>query len=386
VRAPSVLPRSYGWGIDMTDEQRAELASPPRRGRRVWRLLAALAAVPPLLVLGVQAVSPPARVPVLAPVAVRQQPSGTSQRIAHRYDSAIVDVNTVLVGGQAAGTGVVLTSDGEILTNYHVVEGSRSITVTISNGARRFAATVIGSSPSADVALLRARGASGLSTVRLGRSSAVAVGDRVVAIGNALNEPGPPTVTEGNVTGFARAITVRSRLGRDEELQNLIATDAELAPGNSGGPLFDARGEVIGINTAADTHRFSTVGDGYAIPIEDALRIVRRIQAGDDSRDVRIGARAFLGVTVRAGIVTGRGTRGSGVFVSGVANHSAADAASIAPGDRITALGGVSLGSSNDLTDVMDTKRPGDRVRVRWIGLDGKPHAATVRLGRSPVA
>jgi S1-C subfamily serine protease len=305
--------------------------------------------------------------------------------IADRHDAAIVDIHTTLNGGEAAGTGIVLSADGEILTNYHVVEGASSIAVTISNGSERYRATVIGSAPADDIAVLKAQGASDLATVETGDSTNLSVGDRVVAIGNALNQPGDPAVTEGAVTGLDRSITVRSEFGSAERLDNLIETSAQLEPGNSGGPLFDAAGQVIGINTAAETGRFSfdRTSDGYAIPIVHAVKIVRQIEAGDSTREVRIGPRAYLGVTMRTAARFGGD---GGVLVAGVAPDSAADGVGILAGAQITAVDGIELGTSSDLTDVMDTKRPGDRLRVEWIDRGGRQHAATVRLGTSPVA
>lgn len=305
--------------------------------------------------------------------------------IADRHDAAIVDIHTTLNGGEAAGTGIVLTADGEILTNYHVVEGASSITVTISNGSERYHASVIGSAPADDIALLQADDASGLATVDVGDSSSLSVGDRVVAIGNALNQPGDPAVTEGEVTGLDRSITVRSEFGSAEQLDNLVETSAQLEPGNSGGPLFNAAGQVIGINTAAETGRFSfdRSSDGYAIPIVPAVKIVRQIEAGDSTREVRVGPRAYLGVTVRAADRLGGD---GGVLVAGVASDSAADGAGILAGAQITTVDGVELGVSSDLTDVMDTKRPGDRARVEWVDRGGRQRAAMLRLGTSPVA
>ena len=305
--------------------------------------------------------------------------------IADRHDAAIVDVHTTLNGGEAAGTGIVLSADGEILTNYHVVEGASSITVTISNGSARYRASVIGSAPADDIAVLKADGASDLATVEVGDSTNLSVGDRVVAIGNALNQPGDPAVTEGAVTGLDRSISVRSEFGAAERLDNLIETSARLEPGNSGGPLFDASGQVIGINTAAETGQFSLdrSSDGYAIPIAHAVKVVRQIEAGQSTRVVRVGPRAYLGVTVR----TANQFRGDGgALVAGVASDSAADGAGILAGAQITAVDGVELGTATDLTDVMDTKRPGDSVRVEWVDRGGRQHAATVRLGTSPVA
>ena len=179
----------------------------------------------------------------------------SADAIAKQSDSAIVDVTTRLTNGEAAGSGIVLSSNGEILTNYHVIQGASSISVRISNSSESYAAKVIGTDPADDVALIKARGAKGLATLHTGDSSKLSVGDRVVAIGNALARPGPPTVTEGEVTALHRSITVHNDFGDSDNLSNLLEIDAQLEPGNSGGPLFNAAGKVVGINAAVEAPR-----------------------------------------------------------------------------------------------------------------------------------
>jgi S1-C subfamily serine protease len=349
--------------------------------RLTGRLLAAsLAAAATLLV-------PATAIGAAVPNAVaREELSGDA--IAARSDSAIVDVITRTTNGEAAGTGIVLTSNGEILTNYHVVEGSTSINVTISNASQRFSAKVVGTDRADDVALLQAKNANGLKTIALGKSAGVSVGDRVIAIGNAFNRPGKPTVTEGTVSALGRSITVFGDFGAAEQLSDLIQTDAQIAPGNSGGPLFNSAGEVIGVNTAAETGRRLTAGSGsgYAIPIDDAMKVVRQIESGRSRGNVHVGPRAVLGVNIRDGDQGFGSGSMSGVLVVGVSPGSGAESAGIVRGDQIVAVDGTNVGSVRALTKVMNVHKPGERMSVVWVDQAGQRHHATARLQASPTA
>jgi S1-C subfamily serine protease len=328
--------------------------------------------------------------------------SSTSRRtldattIAATNDPAIVDVVSTLgyQGGEAAGTGVVLTRTGEILTNNHVIQGATSITVKISNGSQSFRATVVGTDTVDDLAVLHAQGASHLATVTLGNSAQPSVGQAVVAIGNAYNRQGSPTVTEGSITGLNRSITVTSDNGTPEQLSRLIETDASLAPGNSGGPLFDNQGRVIGINTAASTSTvaISTANsrnDGFAIPINDAVKIVNTINTGQSSGNIHLGPSAFLGVEVRAttglpGSDQQSGTAAGGAQVVGVEPGTAAATAGITAGDTLTTLNGQAVSSSTDVSKIIGSRRPGDRISVSWTAQTGSQRHATVQLGTGP--
>ena len=303
--------------------------------------------------------------------------------IATNADPAIVDVTATLgfQNGEAAGTGMVLTSNGEILTNNHVIADASSLSVKISNRSQTYPATLVGTDPTDDVAVIQAQGVSGLSTVPLGNSSSLSVGDGVVAIGNAYNRPGPPTVTQGNVTALGRSITVRSDFGSAEALSDLIEHNAQLEPGNSGGPLFDAAGKVVGMNTAAATGAIPTSGtnDGFAIPIADALTIVHQIETGKSGGNVTVGAPGFLGVEVRDS-GGGRFNDGSGPTVVGVQPSSPASNAGLVAGDQITAVDGTSVSTSDQLTQLIQSKHPGDTVRITWVDRSGQEQSASVRL------
>lgn len=203
--------------------------------------------------------------------------------IADKVNPGVVDIAARVDFGESRGTGIVLTSSGEVLTNYHVIDGASSIRVTDVGNGKTYFATVVGSDPSHDIAVLQMEKASGLKTVTIGDSSKVAVGDSVVALGNALGVGGTPDVVTGKVTALNQSITATDEGGQNpEDLTGLIQTSAALQPGDSGGPLVDAQGKVIGIDTAASIRfRFrraqSTGSASYAIPINQALEIARKI-------------------------------------------------------------------------------------------------------------
>jgi S1-C subfamily serine protease len=327
-------------------------------------------------------------------------PSLNSAVIAAATDSSIVDITSTLAGqgGEAAGTGMVLTASGEILTNNHVIANATSVVVKVSNGSQTFPAKVVGTDAVHDVAVLQAQGASGLPVIPLDNSSQVSVGDSVVAIGNALNRPGPPTVTEGTITGVARSITVQNDVGVAEQLSNLFETTAQLEPGNSGGPLFDTPGRVIGMNTAATTGSNPNFGsnDGFAIPINDAIGIVHQIEHAPGTGTVNPGAPGFLGVNVQfngsAGdgghSPAGRASSGdqgrAGALVVGVQAGSPAENAGLVPGDEIVSVDGQTVTSSTTFTQVIGAKHAGDTVQISWVDQQGNHHSAAIQLASPP--
>jgi S1-C subfamily serine protease len=173
--------------------------------------------------------------------------------VAAKVSPGLVDVNTVLgyENARAAGTGIVLTSDGEVLTNHHVVEGATSITVTDIGNGKTYTASVAGYDEQHDIAVLKLKDASGLQTAKTGNSDQVKLGDQVVGVGNAGGTGGTPSYAAGKVTGLNQAITATDENGQDpENLTNLIETDANIQAGDSGGPLVNANGEVIGVDVA----------------------------------------------------------------------------------------------------------------------------------------
>ncbi|MGH9302407.1 MAG: S1C family serine protease [Acidimicrobiales bacterium] len=181
---------------------------------------------------------------------------------------------------KGAGTGMILTSSGEVLTNNHVIDGASAVTVTLHGQTKPVPATVIGADPVHDVALLQIVGAHGLPTVTLGSSNAAAVGDTVLAIGNALALAGGPSVTEGIISAEGRSISTNN----GEHLSGLIQTDAAINPGNSGGPLVNTAGQVIGMNTAvvqsAGASQAIAQNIGFALAIDQVKPIINRLAAG----------------------------------------------------------------------------------------------------------
>jgi S1-C subfamily serine protease len=285
----------------------------------------------------------------------------------------VVDVTTVLgyAGGEAAGTGMLLTSDGEVLTNNHVVEGATSITVTVLGTGESYDATVVGTDPTDDVAVLQLAGAAGLDTVQTDED-AVAVGDAVTAVGNAGGAAGT-SAAAGTVTALDQSITATDESGQDaEQLTGLIEIAADVEAGDSGGPLYDAQGEVTGMDTAAS----STGGQAYAIPIATALSIVGQIEDGVDDGTVHQGSPAFLGVSLQDGP--------GGATVAGVVPGGPAEEAGLAAGDTVTAIGGIAVTSAGDVSTALADLEPGDRVTVTWTGTTGAAQSATVTLATGP--
>jgi len=316
--------------------------------------------------------------------------SPAASQLASRVDPGVVDVNTRLgySGGAAAGTGVVLTSSGEVLTNNHVVEGATSISVADVGNGRTYSATVVGTDPSDDIAVIKLTGASGLATVQVGNSSSVSVGDGVVAIGNAGGTGGAPSVSSGSVTALGQSITASDdAAGTSEQLTGLIQTDASLQPGDSGGPLVNASGKVVGIDTAASSgFQFQTgSSESFAIPIDEAMSIARQMEAGHASSTVHIGPSAFLGIQVASADSVGAASS-SGAGVEGVLSGTPAQAAGLAQGDVITAVDGQAIDSPATLSSVMAQHHPGDQVQVTWTDTSGQQHTATVQLTSGPAA
>ncbi len=313
--------------------------------------------------------------------------------IAAKVDRGVVDINTQLgyAKGKGAGTGMVLTSTGEVLTNNHVVDGATRITATVVTTGRTYTASVVGTDPTDDVAVIRLQGASGLETITAAKSSSVAVGDPVVAVGNAGGRGGTPSVVTGTVVALNQTITASDDNGRNaRQLTNLVEVDAPIEAGDSGGPLVDRTGAVIGMDSAAQVsgHRFqSTTSAGYAIPIDKAVSVAQQIEAGKASTTVHIGLPAFLGVQVAgdAGQGLGGGGAGSGgALVTGVEPNTAASGIGLQAGDTITSVNGNPVGSASDLTARLRAARPGDQVTIGWTDQSGTQHTARARLTTGP--
>jgi S1-C subfamily serine protease len=297
----------------------------------------------------------------------------------------VVDINTVINYGaeEAAGTGIVLSTNGEILTNNHVIDGATSIKVTIVSTGKSYTATVVGDDPTDDVAVLQLSGASGLATAKLGDSSSVAVGNTVTAVGNAGGTGGTPSAATGSVTALNQSITATDEGGgNSENLTGMIEINADIQAGDSGGPLYSTSGSVVGIDTAASSQSFNSTTTGFAIPINKALSIAKQIESGTETSTIHIGPTAFLGVELGSGAASSFGSNGA--TISGVVDGSAAQQAGLAAGDTITAVNGQSVSSATDLSTALAAFQPGQKVTLTWVDSSGQSHSATVTLGSGP--
>ncbi|MGC8471028.1 MAG: S1C family serine protease [Acidimicrobiales bacterium] len=331
--------------------------------------------------------------------------------IAAKVTPGLVDINTVLgyETEEAAGTGMVLTPTGKVLTNNHVIEGSTKISVTDLGNGKTYAASVLGYTRTQDVAVIQLKGASGLETVHIGNSSSVKVGEPIVGIGNAGGTGGRPSAAGGSVTALDQSITASDQgsLGTTtEHLTGMIETNADIRPGDSGGPLVTTSGTVVGMDTAASAAQgFSfqgvSTGQGYSIPINEAMSFARQIIAGKSSSTVHIGGTPFLGVYVEATTTrTTVGGFGFGSTVTGTPSSTAAPAtgaavanvipgtpaqrAGLAPGDVITKVAGATVTSPSGLTKIMLRYHPGNSVSVAWTTRSGQSESATVTLANGP--
>jgi S1-C subfamily serine protease len=332
----------------------------------------------------------------------------TTAQIQSKVDPGLVDIVTNLgyQNGQAAGTGMVLTSSGEVLTNNHVIRGATQIKATDVGNGRTYTAKVVGYDETDDVAVLQLQGASGLQTVTPS-SASVSVGEKVVALGNAEGKGGAPSKAVGKVTGLGRTITASDEdSATSEQLSGMIQTNAPIQPGDSGGALVNQAGDIVGMNTAASTGVSTTGFQGqssqgqtqaFAIPISKAERIAGQIEAGQASAKVHIGQTAFLGVQVSAGS-TGSGdfggfggnggssTAGSGAQVAGVVSGSAAAQAGLTEGDEITSVAGHTVTSASGISSTLATYHPGAKITIGWTDQEGQSHTATVTLTTGPAA
>jgi S1-C subfamily serine protease len=367
--------------------------------------------------------------------AAEQHQAMNDQAVYKQVEPGIVDVTANLQYRQetAKGTGFVIdAAKGLVLTNNHVIDQATSVTVTMVTSGKSYPARILGYDATDDVALLQVRGAA-LTAVRTGDSSLVGVGLPVLAIGNEAGQGGSPTVAPGVISSLGRTIVASDQSsGLTEVLHGMFQTSADIRPGDSGGPLADAAGRVIGIDTAAGG---SAVYSGYAIPINQALPIARQIAAGRPGPGshgspglggkVQIGLPAFLGLLLpdstspdperqdsrelrqdsrelrQAGAVTSA-TREcsstsdvpaapahvapvrSGALVDGVLCGTPADQAGIFTGDVITSVAGQQVSSPGALTARLRRYHPGSVVPLSWTGPDGRLHTAVVTLTAGP--
>ncbi len=308
----------------------------------------------------------------LAP-AVAASPAGAAGHSAHPVKAGpnvgIVDIYTTLgyEDGLAAGTGMILTRSGEVLTNNHVIEGATKFKVVDVTTHRRYTANVVGYSVSRDIAVLQLAHASGLRTVKRGGAIPLHVRMRIVARGNAQGLGGQPKVARGQIIALHQQILAKDEGGDTETLNNVIATDAPVVPGYSGGPLENGQNRVLGIVTAGST---SGVHRGFAIPLKQALQLARRIESGKPNAIVHVGPTAFLGVELKD-------VSGGATIWSIVADKPAA-AAGLVKGDVITSLNGATISSVADVRTTVLSLVPGKAVPIGWTDTNGTAQTGTI--------
>jgi S1-C subfamily serine protease len=355
-------------------------------------LLLALVASACTLSLGSQSASPAAAIPAdtlnATPLPAANEPV---EAVVQRVLPAVVNVTTDISGaqgsGQGVGTGFIVRSDGVIVTNCHVVEAASKITVFTSDAdPKQFNARVIGSDCLHDLAVLKID-ATNMPTVQLGNSSDLALGQRVVALGYALALDGGPTVTSGIVSSLDRTITAQDPncavetcgANQTRTYSNIIQTDAAINHGNSGGPLVNMQGQVVGINSAGDDNAQNI---GFAIAIDSVKQTIT------DAEDSPLAPSAYLGVVtsdVTADLAFQFGLKvDKGAYVVSTTTDGPAQGAGIREGDVIVSIDGHDVTSGQDVGDILEGLKPGQQVPVGIVGIDGAHQTITVTLAARP--
>jgi S1-C subfamily serine protease len=271
------------------------------------------------------------------------------------------DVQSDFGEGQSVGTGVITTADGEIITNAHVVDGATAIRVRLAGESEPIPATLLASDPGNDLALLRIAG-DGYTPATFAQPASVQIGDEVVAIGFALDLDGEPSVTLGIVSALDRTIETQG----DVYLDGLIQTDAAISSGNSGGPLVNAAGEVVGINTAVARGDFQTAASniGFAISVKEVIPVIDALRQHSEGSVPEDG---YLGVTL-----TDRNDGGQGAIVDSVESGTPAADAGVLPGDVVVEVDGSPINGMTGLVAAIRDRAPGDQVEIVVIR-DGDP-------------
>ncbi|OBJ21092.1 serine protease [Mycobacterium colombiense] len=277
-----------------------------------------------------------------------------------------------------AGTGIVIDPNGVVLTNNHVISGATDISAFDVGNGQTYAVDVVGYDRTQDIAVLQLRGASGLPTAAIGGEATV--GEPIVALGNVNGQGGTPNAVTGKVVALNQSVSATDTLtGAQESLGGLIQADAPIKPGDSGGPMVNNAGQVIGVDTAAtDSYKMSG-GQGFAIPIGRAMGVAGQIRSGAGSNTVHIGPTGFLGL----GVMDNNGT---GARVQRVVNAGPAGAAGIAPGDLITGVDNVAITGATSMTEVLVPHHPGDTIAVHYRSNDGAERTANITLAEGPPA
>ena len=318
-------------------------------------------------------------------------PNGESiPKLVQRLLPSVVSIDVTGAAGEDQGTGMIISSTGLVITNNHVISSATSggtITVTRSGTTKKLPATLIGTNPINDVALIRINNISGLPAISFGNSKQLNVGDAVVAIGNALGlAAGTPTVTTGIVSALGRTVTASSSAST-ETLNDMIQTDAAINPGNSGGPLLDSAGNVIGMNTAvAGTlpDGSSAQNIGFAIPAANIQALLKQLIAGQTV----INHGAYMGVEIESLTPALQQqyhfSVSSGAVIMSVVAGTAAANAGLKQGDIIVGINGTKIGGGADVQQVISYRHPGDLVTLSIVR--GTKHLSIkLTLGTKPV-
>jgi S1-C subfamily serine protease len=325
--------------------------------------------------------------------------TSAAAKIAAKVDVGVVDITTQssYSSSSAAGTGMILSSNGLILTNNHVIDGATSISVRVVSTNTTYTASVLGYSVTGDVALLQLKGASGLTPVSTANSSTVRATEAVVGVGNAGGVGGTPSYAPGAVLATNQSLTASDpdNLTGAEKLTGMIQIAASIQPGDSGGPLVNTDGQVIGMDTAGSSSgsgygfsdNTSANTQGYAIPINTALAIARTIESGTSTSSVHVGATPILGIEISP-TLSGYGGFGSapvtGVQISGLATGTPAASSALTAGDVITALNGQSVTTATQLSTIVQKLAPGAVVKVSYTTSTGTSGTTNVTLVAGP--
>lgn len=325
-----------------------------------------------------------------------QQGSGSTQQSTDNLDisaaSAAESTGIVLIdtkleyqGAAAAGTGIVLSSDGLVLTNNHVVNGSTSVQVTTTDGTT-YDATVVGTDPTQDVAVLQLDGASGLTTATIDKDNNLAVSDAVTAVGNAEGG-GELMAADGVVTDLNASVTPSTQAAsgtttKENTLTNMIEIDADVVSGDSGGAVLDAQGEVVGMTTAASSGTANITG--YAIEIDTALSVAQDIIDGVQTDTNTLGTPAFLGIALADAQSGSTSSTVAGAAVAGVYDNTPAAEVGLAAGDTITAVDGIAVGSASELQGLIAEYTPGTQITLTWTTSTGAEQSGTTTLTEGP--
>ncbi len=344
-----------------------------------------LVAVPAVLGLGLAAPPAPARA---APSTLALDrfgdfptlPLDPSAMVA-QVGPQVVNINTKLGYNNAvgAGTGILIDPNGVVLTNNHVISGATDISAFSVGDGRTYGVDVVGYDRTQDVAVLQLRGAGGLPAAAI--DGEVTVGEPIVAMGNTAGQGGTPRAMAGRVVAVGQTVQASDALtGAEETLTGLIQVDAAIQPGDSGGPIVNNMGQVVGMNTAAsENYKLSQGGQGFAIPIGHAMAVAGQIRSGGGSPTVHIGPTAFLGL----GVVD---ANGHGASVQRVVGSAPAASVGISTGDLITAVDGAPINSATAMSDALNGHHPGDVISISWQSKSGGARTENVTLAEGPPA